>query len=239
MDFSRAHFYRTPSIDTERVASGVLEIFPKCKIDARKPVVLPAEQAMISDIAQPFHAQSKVQKDFDLYGKSVRLYDGFQLQQIFAQAIPEKEKSLDHLHIIFTDLLACTFSEDDWRYHARTVICGTPSIISVPGIVEAPAKPREFYFGLSFGLDAESAKKSVRGRFVDYGDERIVDAATNFALQAMFFFLTEGEPFCDDSTCRLFNAHWQEDLIRTLKNPALCRKHRQVADKFNGRLARM
>lgn len=239
LDFSRVHFYRVPSIDGESVIAGILEIFPECKMDARTPIVRPVEQARISDITRPFHMQPKTHEDFDLYGHSVKLYDGFELQQIFAQAIPEKEKSLEHLHVIFTDLLACTFSEDDLRYHARTVICGTPSIISVPGIVEAPAKPREFYINLSFGMDAESAKKSVAGRFIDYGDTKAVDAATNFALQAMFFFLTEGEPFCDNPTCRLFNAHWQEDLIKTLKNPVLCSQHQEIADKFNRRLARM
>lgn len=219
--------------------AGVLEIFPGCKIEAREPIVLAAEQAQISEITQPFHMQPNARRDFDLYGQKVKLYDGFELQEIFAQAIPEKEKSLDRLHIIFTDLLACTFSEDDWRYHARTVVCGTPSLVSMPGIVEAPAKPREFYFNLSLGMDAESAKKSVAGKFLDYGDDRIAIAATNFALQAMFFFLTGGEPFCDNPTCRLFNAHWQEDLIKTLKNPTLCIKHQEIADKFNRLLAGM
>lgn len=239
MDFSRVHFYRVPSIDVESIITGVLEIFPECNIDAREPVVLPVEQARISDITRPFHMQPKMQKDFDLYDQRVKLYDGFELQRIFSQAISEKEKGVDHLHVIFTDMLACTFSEDDLHYHARTVICGTPSIISVPGIVEAPAKPREFYFNLSFGMDAESAKKSIAGRFLDYGDAKTVKAATNFALQAMFFFLTDGEPFCDHPTCRLFNAHWQEDLINTLKSPVLCINHRKTADKFNRRLARM
>lgn len=238
MDFSYVHFYRVPSIEVEKAMAGVLEIFPGCKIDAREPIVLPTEQAQISEITQPFHTQPNVHKDFDLYGQRVKLYDGFELQQVFAQTIPEKERSLDHLHVIFTDLLACTFSEDDGRYHARTVVCGTPSLISVPGIVEAPAKPREFYFNLSLGMDAETAKKNVASRFLDYDDDRIA-AATNFALQAIFFFLTGGEPFCNNPTCRLFNAHWQEDLLKTLKNPMLCTEHQKIADKFNRRLARM
>jgi len=239
LDFSRVHFYRDPSIDIGRVIAGVSEIFPECRMDARELDVMLAEQARVSDINQPFHLQPKVQQDFDLYGRSVKLYDGFELQRVFAQSIPEQENSLDHLHVIFTGLLACTYSEDDWCYHARTVVCGTPSIISLPGIVEAPAKPREFYVGLNFGLDAKSAKKSVAGRFLDYGDYRIVDAASSFALQAMFFFLTEGEPFCDDNACRLLNAHWQEDLIRTLESLGICQRHREIADKFNRRLAGM
>lgn len=239
MDFSRVHLYSSPAIDTERVAASILTLFPRCRVDAREPVNINAEQARISDITRPFHLQPAAHKDFDLYGRPVMLYDGFELQHLFAQSVPEHENNPDNLHIIFTDLLACTFSEDDLRYHARTIICGSPSIMSVPGIVEAPAKPREFYFALNFGQDAESAKKSVAGRFLDYGDYRIADAASNFALQAMFFFLTEGEPFCDDPRCRLFNAHWQEDLIRTLDKPMLCQRHVEIADKFNRWLAGM
>jgi hypothetical protein len=208
-------------------------------LDARAPVSIDAGPARISDITRPFHLQPPVPKDFDLHGRAVKLYDGFELQQLYAQAMSEHENNLDHLHVIFTDLLACTFSDDDLRYHARTVICGTPSIISLPGIVEAPAKPREFYFALNLGMDIESAKKSVAGRFLDYGDKRIVRAASSFALQAMFFFLTGGEPFCDDNRCRLFNAHWQEDLIRTLEKPMLCKRHAEIADKFNRRIAGM
>ncbi len=239
MDFSRVHLYRSPAIDVERVAADISATFTGCNIDTRECQTLYVEQARISDISKPFHLQPDTHKDFDLHGRVVKLYDGFELQRLYAHVMPEQEGSLEHLHIIFTDLLACTFSDDDLRYHARTVICGMPSIVSIPGIVEAPAKPREFYFALSLGQDAESAKKSVASRFLDYGDKRIVQAASNFALQAIFFFLTDGEPFCDDTRCRLFNAHWQEDLIRTLEKPMLCQKHAQVADKFNRRLAGM
>jgi hypothetical protein len=239
LDFSHVHLYGTPAIDIGKVIAGVSQVFPRCKVDARKPIVVQAEQARISDICLTFEQQPESHEDFDLYGRRVALYDGFELQRILASAIPEKENGTDNVHIIITDLLACTFSEDDWRYHARTVVCGTPSIISVPGIVEAPAKPREFYVALNFGQDAESAKKAVAGWFLDYGDERIADAATNFVFQALFYFLTDGEPFCDDGSCRLFNAHWQEDLIGTLKNPQLCELHTQIADKFNSRLAGM
>lgn len=237
MDFTHIYFYRYPAIDMERVMTGVSEIFPLCERDARDQVVMPVEQARVSDITRPFYLQPETRKDFDLYGQKVKLYDGFELRKVFINAIPEHENSMDCLHIIFTDLLACTFSEKDRRYHARIVVCGTPCLISVPGIVEAPAKPREYYLRLNFGMDVESAKKSVSGRFLDYGDDRISAAATNYALQAIFFFLTGGEPFCDNIRCRLFNAHWQEDLIRTLQNPALCQKHSEIADKFNQRYA--
>ena len=159
------------------------------------------------------------------------LYDGFVLQRIFAEMIPAAEA--DHVHIIFTSLLTCTFSEDDWRYHGRTVICGTPSIVSTAGIMEAPAKPKEFYLAQLGGMDFGSLKKRFAGKFIDYGDDMITDAAAIYALQALFFFVTDGEPFCEDKNCRLYNPHWQEELIHLVKKGKLCSRHRKIANKFN------
>jgi hypothetical protein len=244
LDFSHVHLYKHHHSlpDFASVAGQVTEVI-KCDLDMREPFFHPGlpvfEQARISDVTQPFGRQPAQRQDFDLYGRMVPLYDGFELQRLLAQALPEQTS--DHLHIIFTDMLTCTFSEDDWRYHARAVICGTPSIISTTGIVEAPAKPREFYLLLQQQQHQQpfaDTKRRLAGRFIDYGDDRMADAAAGYALQAIFFFLTDGEPFCDSDSCRLYNAHWQEDLIRTqVHNPALCLKHRSIANKFNRRMA--
>jgi hypothetical protein len=164
------------------------------------------------------------------------LYDGFVMQRVFAEMIPNSEMSLEHIHIIFTALLPCTFSEDDWRYHGRAVICGTPSIISTTGIVEALARPREYYLSQlgSITEDTANLKKKFAGRFIDYDDEeKITAAAINYVLQAIFFFIGKGEPFCSDSDCSLFNAHWQEDLIHTIEKRTLCTYHRNMANKFS------
>lgn len=240
-DFRTVHFYRHDSLpDIERVVDAVVQVFPSCTIDTREPFPIPdrtIEAARISDTRQPFERQPAEHEDFDFYGRRVALYDGYELQRLLARGISDNDGG--DVHIIFTDLLACTFSEDDWRYHARTVICGTPSIISTAGIVEAPAKPREFYMQQPSFASVGSLKRRYAGRFIDYGDaEMMAGAAAGYALQALFFFLTGGEPFCDDDSCRLFNAHWQEDVIRTqVENPMLCLKHRALAKKFNRRLA--
>jgi hypothetical protein len=239
LDFHRVHFYPEPSpssvIDLDRAIKDVAQVFPNCVFEICEPFFehrnVDVERARISEIKQPFERQPKEHQDFDLYGRPAALYDGFELQRLLAPAFQED------IHIIFTDLLTCTFSEDDWRYHARAVICGTPSIISTTGIVEAPAKPREFYVS-QLGQDFNSLKKKLAGRFIDYGDKRMTEVAAGYALQALFFFVTDGEPFCDSDSCRLYNAHWQEDLIRMqVEDPALCLKHRSLANKFNRRLA--
>jgi hypothetical protein len=65
------------------------------------------------------------------------------MQRLFETMINENESNTNHIHLVFEDRLICTFSEEDWRYHARTIIAHSPSIISTRGIVEAPAKPKE------------------------------------------------------------------------------------------------
>lgn len=73
------------------------------------------------------------------------IYEAVGLQQIFWQLIPEEERRLNYLHIIFTTQLIATFDTASHRFHLRVSLYGFPSIISTSGVVEAPAKPREYY----------------------------------------------------------------------------------------------
>lgn len=231
MDFRFIHVYRDAHLDAKAVVYQIAKIFPGCKVDVRSPFRHDSriELARIADTKQPFERQPKQPEEM------MPLYDGFVLQRIFAEAIPGKEA--DHVHIIFTSLLTCTFSEDDWRYHGRAVVCGTPSIISTAGIVEAPARPREFHLAQLGSID--NLKKKFAGRFIDYGDDRMTAAAaTVYAVQALFFFVADGEPFCEDKSCRLYNAHWQEELIHLIQKGTLCSRHRRMANKFNKEFAK-
>lgn len=232
MDFRFIHVHSDASVDAKAVAREIAKVFPDCKVDIRSPFEYDGriEHARILDTRQPFEKQPKGT------GGTMPLYDGFWLQRIFAETIPAAESS--HVHIIFTGLLTCTFNEDDWRYHGRAVVCGTPSIISTTGIVEAPAKPKEFYLAQFGGMaDAGNLKKKFIHRFIDYGDD-MTAAATAYVLQALFFFVADGDPFCNDRNCRLYNAHWQEELIRMVWKGTLCGRHRQMANKFNKKAGR-
>ena len=73
------------------------------------------------------------------------LYDGLRLQNQFREMLPGPELSFKHLHVVFTSRLFGTWEKSDGRYHARVSLYGFPSMISTTGVVEAPAKPREFY----------------------------------------------------------------------------------------------
>jgi len=158
------------------------------------------------------------------------VYDGRKLGGIH-QSLLDKG-SLSTCHIVLTDRLVSTFSEDDLRHHLRTVVSGFPSIISVPGIVEAPARPRAYcvhkqtleMMGAS-QLELEQLKKKFEGKFVDYGDKAIAEVIKGLTLQALMFHLTL-QPFCGDRSCRLYNAHWQEELIESqIARGGLCEKH--------------
>ena len=62
-----------------------------------------------------------------------------------------------------------SFDENDFRYHARAWVGSNPIIISTTGIIEAPAKPKQFYMDLmtNFSEEAvEEIKKKYKGEFL-------------------------------------------------------------------------
>lgn len=162
------------------------------------------------------------------------MYDGFKLQALLRRLIPNNEYK--HVHIVFTNRLFGTFDENDRRYHVRVIICGHPLLISTSGIVEAPAKPKEFYYlkqkYAMLGIPIDIAKKKFKERFVDYDDERITEIMKGYVMQALIYNIT-GDPFCNDRNCRLFNAHWQEDVLNAqLNGYEFCEKHERIIEKL-------
>ena len=144
------------------------------------------------------------------------IYDGFHLQMVFAKLITRRERSLGFVHIFFTNRLFATWDDGDRRYHLRTSVYGVPSIISTTGLIEAPAKPRQYYRLKQqyemLGKDLLELKDRFKGSFIDYEDTRLTEVIKGYAMQAVFYS-QDGEPFCEDKGCRLYNAHWQEELI--------------------------
>jgi len=166
------------------------------------------------------------------------VYDGFQLQRVFWELIAREERSLGVVHIFFTNRLFATWEESDKRYHARTSVYGVPSVISTTGLVEAPAKPREYYLLKQqyemLGKDLLELKERLKGSFIDYEDERLSEVMKGYAMQALFYHLV-GDPFCQDKGCRLYNAHWQEELIfaQLESGYEFCRQHARILDSLH------
>jgi len=166
------------------------------------------------------------------------LYDGFKLSTIFSKLIPEEESAFNHCHIIFTNQLFGTWDEGDLRYHARVSIYGFPSIISTTGIVEAPAKEKEFYIikNLKRQELIESWKREHKDEFIDYDDQRITQVMIGYVMQVLFYYIL-GSPFCNDKNCRLFNAHWQKEVIQAQIRSGyeFCQFHKNILNKLNER----
>ncbi|MEM2891307.1 MAG: hypothetical protein QXJ32_02195 [Thermoplasmata archaeon] len=168
-------------------------------------------------------------------------YDGRSLLDLYSD-IMSRELDPTAASIVFTNRLITTFSRDDLRHHLRMLVCGFPSIISVPGVVEAPARPREYYVlrrelevmgAAPFQL--ERLKDEFKGRFIGYGDEAVIEVLKGLALQAVMFHMTL-EPFCDSRYCRLFNAHWQEELVQSqLRGDRFCPRHAALVARLRRR----
>lgn len=164
------------------------------------------------------------------------LYDGFRLQRLFSELMPQAERPLSFVHIFFTNRLFATW-EADKRYHARTSVYGFPSIVSTAGLVEAPAKPREYYrlkqqYEMA-GRDLTELNEKFSERCIDYGDERLTRVMKGYTMQAVFYALT-GDAFCEDKGCKLYNAHWQEELIfaQLESRYEFCECHSRVLDSL-------
>ena len=168
------------------------------------------------------------------------LYDGFHLLRIFCEIMPREERSLEFVHIFFTNRLFATWDGGNKRYHLRTSVYGVPSIISTTGLVEAPAKPREYYLLKQqyerLGKDLTELKERFKGSFIDYEDERLTEVMKGYAMQAVLYALT-GDPFCEDKGCRFYNAHWQEELIfaQLWGEYEFCGRHTRILDSLHRR----
>ena len=259
--FKHVHLYAEPSSSTlnmGEVASYVKDML-QCNVDVREEffkcfltedkidyIVNEIVATKVFDPRKPFtrHEPAPIEIEFEkkvLADPHKRclgiLYDGFELQPIFNELIPSRENNLEHVHIAFTNRLVCTYGENDSRYHYRAIICGYPTVVCTSGIVEAPAKPREFYFLQQYyasmgNMNLDDVKKKFEGRFIDYDDARLTEVVKGYVMQGLFYYIN-GNPFCTKKECRLLNAHWQEDLIESqVNNGNLCQDHLKILDDF-------
>ena len=239
-----------PQIQLQKLRKFITDTFP-VKIEVRKNFFHNLEESnyekiasvRIFDLKKPFKIHNPLTEEIqieienkDMSNKDETiLYDGFEFQKITSEFIPMEENKEETLHIIFTNKLTCTFDENDFRYHARALIGSNPVIISTTGIIEAPAKPKQYYLDLMTDFNKErieEIKEKYKGEFLEYNDSRISEIIEGYVLQAIMYYET-GDAFCEDKGCRLFNAHWQKDLFYSqLENKKLCNKHQKSIKKL-------
>jgi hypothetical protein len=159
------------------------------------------------------------------------VYDGHAVQRALNARLPDEQK-LDHLHVPLLDRVIGTWGAHDGRWHKRVAVLGQPSLLSVPGLYEAPAKPEAYYEAKSKHAlltgDApprEVLEAEIEGDFLVADDPRTTDALKGYVLAAVDFLAT-GTAFCADERCRLYDAHRQPGVVRAqLRDPAFCEAH--------------
>lgn len=236
-----------PEIQIEKIKKFIADTF-QIETELRKNFFESMEDKMLEKIAttrvfdlkKQFRKHSPTQEEYqiekenrDMSGKdTMTLYDGFELQNIASENILDMD---DTLHIVFTNKLTVTFDNDDFRYHARAIISSNPTIISTTGIIEAPAKPKQYYLDLLTNFSEEKIdeiKEKYKGEFLEYHDSRLNEIIEGYILQAIIYYKT-GEAFCEDKECRLFNAHWQKDLFYSqIESKKMCDRHLEMMVKF-------
>ena len=106
-------------------------------------------------------------------------------------------------------------------------------MISLPGLVEAIPRPKEYEFRRAqlaiFGADEEELEdlaEAFADRTLGYGDPRLNEVCKGYALMAVFYRMF-GEAFCGDIQCRLHAARTQDALIKAQCRPkaGLCSRH--------------
>ncbi|UTF53547.1 DUF7001 family protein [Natronosalvus rutilus] len=168
------------------------------------------------------------------------LYDGAQIARALNRELPADERGLKWAHVVLLDRALATWGDHDGRWHKRVTVPGQPALVSVPGLYEAPAKPKSYYQeqqrrALVSGdvPPREILERDVADKFLLEDDPRTTDAICGFVLQAAHYLET-GEPFCAEPTCRLYNAHTHEGVVRAqLSGTAFCADHGAVYANVN------
>jgi hypothetical protein len=241
-----------PQINIENLASFLERTFctnvvkrGSIFVNAGKQTARQIASSRIFNYRTPFEPHTPTDEEIEIEMQSfsdstktdgIILYDGFELQKIVSGLIPEQESDIENFHLAFTNKLTCTFDYSDYRYHGRALIGTNPSIISTTGIIEAPAKPKEYYLDLmrnySQGLNIDLIKEKYRGSYLEYFDSRLGTVVEGYCMQAIFYHIT-GEPFCDLLDCRLHNAHWQRDLLYSqIEHGKICGRHTDILKKW-------
>lgn len=236
-----------PEIQIEKIKQFIIDTF-QIKVEVKNNFFESLEDKIFENIAsvqifdlkKQFKKHIPTQEEIQIEKENkdtseqdtMTLYDGFELQNIIAENIAENISVVDDsLHIIFTNKLTATFDNDDFRYHARALISSNPTIISTTGIIEAPAKPKQYYLDLMTNFSKEKIKEikeKYKGEFLEYHDSRLSDIVEGYVLQTIMYYAT-GDAFCENKECRLFNAHWQKDLFYSqIENKKLCVKHHDI-----------
>ena len=226
MKVSRIYLYGCSGIDIDNVMSFLSETFDVACVSSflarHHNTIQNIKKCTIGDIHKPHTFGGDTTP---ITYNNHLLHDGYQLLDVLSDTLLHEPGTF---HMIFTDLLVCTYDYSDSRYHARAAILANPCIISIPGMIEAPAKSREYYIDVMTGNTSKENMSKYDGKFLTYDKHdhsRLQTVAQGYCMQCIFYYMS-GEAFCTDKRCRLYNAHWQSDLLYSqIDSGKLCDYH--------------
>ena len=185
-----------PEIQLERLGNFLREEFP-VEIEIRenffhcssRKIYQKIGETRIFDLKKPyqknnFNTFTEIENENkgNVDNEERILYDGFEFHNAISEFIPVDENNIEIFHVIFTDKITCTFDENDFRYHSRALIGCNPAIISTTGMIEAPAKPKQYYLDLitNFHQEKNEEIKKYKGQFLEYHDPRISEITEGY-----------------------------------------------------------
>jgi hypothetical protein len=160
------------------------------------------------------------------------VYAGFHLAVLLGGGLADRGVLWVDRPIFITRDYIATFDKDDLRWHLRYGVFSFPTIISLPGIIEAPARPREYYLLRAQGVPDEMMPESLKDRYLTSSDQRLPRVLAGILLQA-FFYYQGGDPFCSNPLCSLYNAHWQEEFLSSQRDEPyiVCPRHQRALER--------
>ena len=225
-----------PGIDAGALASFLgatfgadTSVIRTCSGAVRAGAGGPAEPCRVTDIRNPFWRQRPGSRPpFE-----VPLYDGHEILRAASSVIGSCPPLDGPLHVIITDMLIGTYDDQDMRYHARPVVASNPSVLSVPGMIWGPARSRQYHAELAARGREPGGEAAVEaahaGAHLVPGDARLRQVAEGYAMQAVFYAMTR-EAFCGDPGCRIYDSHWQSEVLELNSGAKLCAAHRAALD---------
>ncbi len=225
-DFITHHLARFSEQQRDTLAA----ILGKQLEGARAGAPAGAEAAPITESAEESHLQG--------------MYVAESLQAAMRLLIPEEEAEMAQLHVIFTaELIGELEAESGPAFgtiggsRAGVAALGSPTVISTSGLVEAPKRPREYYFKrtqylmLGAGDYLEELAEQFADRTVGYGDPRLNELLKGYLLMAVVYRATGAGP-CSEPTCPLYAAGSQKELLEAQAGPEsrICQHHREILD---------
>lgn len=223
--FSLHHFYLQDYLGSEEKIAFVAERLARIK-------VININKNQLNENLFPIEIEYEKKSIMQKGLSSQSLYDGYEFQHLLRNAFPDLFTSDFNLNIVLINRKILTFIEEK-RYHLRTIILGYPCIISQIGLIEAPAKPREYYILKTAGLNNELSKwlEENRERYLTYEDDRLPEVIKGYMVQCLFYWINKEINYCQNVNCTLYNSHWQEEVLKAQYNHMLCEEHRQIIER--------